>query len=261
MKAMLRRLAMEPPFRIVARALLPHLRPDIDTRSLWELSPRPHYLLGILQAARQARAQNLSRIAVMEFGVASGRGLLVMQDEAEAVERATGVTIDVYGFDMGAAGLPEFIGDYRDHPDAWRAGDFAMDEEKLRLLLKPRTSLILGNVSETVPAFFKTDTRAHIGFVAIDVDLYLLARDALGIFTAEGSRMLWNTPLYFDDIEFAFNHRWAGELLAINEFNERNEGIKIDRWYGIRADRPFPERGMYEDVCCARSCGHLEGAA
>ena len=40
-------------------------------------------------------------------------------------------------------------------------------------------------------------------------------------------------PMYFDDVKRIFNHRFAGELLAIDEFNAMNENVKIDRWRGI----------------------------
>jgi hypothetical protein len=49
-------------------------------------------------------------------------------------------------------------------------------------------------------------------------------------------------PLYFDDIDSIFNHRFAGELLAIDEFNARQGDVRIDRWRGVRRGRPFPER-------------------
>ena len=93
------------------------------TRALWDLSKRPAYLVGVLAAAEQALAQGVSAISVIEFGVAGGEGLIALQNEAAAVESETGVEIKVYGFDMGPHGLPRFIGDYRDHPDAWQAGD------------------------------------------------------------------------------------------------------------------------------------------
>jgi hypothetical protein len=35
---------------------------------------------------------------------------------------------------------------------------------------------------------------------------------------------------------------YAGERLAIHEFNEANESIKIDRWFGIDVWRPFMEQ-------------------
>ncbi len=63
--------------------------------------------------------------------------------------------------------------------------------------------------------------------------------------------MLWHVPLYFDDIEFLFNHKFAGELLAIDEFNEQSRRVKIDKWYGVRLGRPFPERPFLEKLYVA----------
>jgi hypothetical protein len=55
--------------------------------------------------------------------------------------------------------------------------------------------------------------------------------------------------MYFDDIDLQFTHKFAGELLAIDEFNASNPFLRIDRWRGIDKQRPFPEaawlRRMY----------------
>ena len=246
---LLTRLAMEPPFRLLFKALLMRLRVSVKVRALWDISRRPPYLLGMLTAAEQALEQRVSEIAVIEFGVAGGTGLITLQSEAEAVERETGVGIKVYGFDMG--GLPALIGDYRDHPDVWRPGDYPMDEGALRSRLTNRTTLVLGNVGETVPDFFKNFQPPPIGFVAFDMDLYSSTRDALKIFTLPDKRMLWHVPLYFDDIGHLFDHRYAGELLAIDEFSEKNNRVKIDRWYEVRVGRPFPDQSFLEKLYVA----------
>lgn len=247
----LARLGMEPPFRVLVRALLKQLNVSTKTRALWELSKRPAYLLGVHTAAEQALKQEVSEISVIELGVAGGDGLVTLQSEAEAVERETGIGIKVYGFDAGPQGLPAFIGDYRDHPDAWQPGDFPMDESALRFLLTNRTTLILGNVRDTIPRFFKDFQPPPVGFVSFDLDLYSSTREALQIFCVPDKRMLWHVPLYFDDIEFLSNHKFAGELLAIDEFNEESSQVKIDRWYGVRIGRPFPERHFLEKLYVA----------
>jgi hypothetical protein len=245
------RLGAEPPLRIFVRALLKRMPVSVRTRALWEVSRRPAYLLGIAAAARQAIKQRVPEISVIEFGVAGGDGLVALQEDAAAAEKEFGVGIRVYGFDIGNAGLPSFIGDYRDHPDAWRTGDFSMDEDALRSRLADRTHLILGNVRNTVPEFFASFEAPPIGFVSFDLDLYSSTRDALRILALPDTRMLWHVPLYFDDIDFLFNHRFAGELLAIDEFNRLNEEVKIDRWYGVRAGRPFPERPFLDKLYVA----------
>jgi len=112
------KVAMEPPFRMILKALYTLLPVSLETRALWDISPRPNYLVGVLQAAKEARAFKVPEISVIEFGVAGGTGLLTLEREAAAVEKETGVSIKVHGFDNGSAGLPEFIGDYCDHPDA-----------------------------------------------------------------------------------------------------------------------------------------------
>lgn len=247
----LTRLGMEPPFRILVRALLNRLNVSAKTRAVWELSKRPAYLLGVLTAAEQALKQRAPEISVIEFGVAGGDGLVALQSEAEAVERETGVRIKVYGFDAGSQGLPAFIGDYRDHPDAWLRGDYPMDEAALRSRLADRTTLILGKVGDTLPGFFRDFQPPPVGFVSFDLDLYSSTREALQIFSVPDKKMLRRVPLYFDDIEFIFNHRFAGELLAVEEFNEESSQVKIDKWYGVKIGRPFPERPFLDKLYVA----------
>ena len=82
-----------------------------------------------------------------------------------------------------------------------------MDEVKLRARLAPRTTLVMGNVADTVERFFEEYRPPPLGFVSVDVDLYSSSRDALRIFTTAGSSMLWHVPVYCDDIDFIFNHR------------------------------------------------------
>ena len=215
----LKKLAMEPPIRLFVRAFLKRLPVSSTTRALWDISDRPPYLAGVHYAARRALEERVGEIAVLEFGAAGGNGLLVLEREAAAVEEELGVQIRVYGFDNGPAGLPAFIGDHRDHPDKWKPGDFPMDEALLRSRLGRRTTLVLGNVAETVPRFFEDPGVPPVGFIAFDLDLYSSTSHALRILSQLGRRTLDHVPLYFDDTEHSISHRFAGELLAIDEFN------------------------------------------
>ncbi len=237
--SMLQRLAAEPPFRLFAKHTLALLPCSVETRAKWDVSERPNYLVGTLFAAGRARAQQIREISVIEFGVAGGSGLLTLQAEAEAVERATGVAIRVYGFDAGPGGLPSFCGDYRDHPDMWRPGDYPMDVDALRAKLAPRTSLILGDIRDTIERFHDEYEPSPIGFVSMDVDLYSSSAAALRVL--ELCPILRQVAIYFDDIDQTPCHQWAGELLAIDEFNQRHPHLKIDRWRGLRNGRPFHE--------------------
>jgi hypothetical protein len=91
----LSKLIREPPFRLFFKALYGVLPVSIETRALWDISPRPYpqYLNGVLLAAQQANRQKVDEISVVEFGVAGGNGLIALQEEAAEVERATGVHI------------------------------------------------------------------------------------------------------------------------------------------------------------------------
>lgn len=255
----LTRLSMESPFRFFTRLLLKRLPVSTSTRDQWCLSKRPGYLTGLLSAAGIARLEGVSEIIAIEFGVAGGQGLLTLQEEAEAVERATGVRIKVFGFDTGG-GLPEFTGDHRDHPDYWKPGDFPLDETSLRGKLLPRTRLVLGEVKKTVPEFIERIQDAPIGFVSFDLDLYSSTTHALNVFSHPKKSMLKKVPLYFDDVmETLVSHRFAGELLAIDEFNERNATVKIDVWRGLKVGRPFPECTYFDCMYLAHDLEAIGG--
>jgi len=198
-----------------------------------------------------AKRDGQPEITVIEFGVASGRGIVVMERYACAVEQSTGTKISVIGFDSGV-GLPPFIGDYRDHPDLWKPGDYRFDISVVEAQIdQSRTRTIVGDVRETVPAFLQSGDFAPIGFASFDLDIYSSTIAALQILKDERRRILRHTPLYFDDIDFIVNNRWAGELLAIDEFNQKCEDVKIDKWYGIHTDKPFPEAHFWNKMMVA----------
>ena len=239
------RIAFEPPFRRLAKEVLKVLRVRLTLRALWDISERPQYLLGLMKAADQAKTQGITSLSAIEFGVAAGYGLLILQREARAVTLETGIDIKVFGFDTGS-GLPSLIGDYRDHPDVWRSGDYPMNVKELRAKLDERSVLVLGDIKETVPRFFSKYAPPPVGFIAVDLDLYSSTIEALNIFVAQGKNMLWHVPMYFDDVDMFYTHRRGGELLAIREFNESSKGIFIDPWRGIKNIRPFPEAPYLE---------------
>ena len=245
----LSRLLEEPPFRLASYFFVKHFAKSIRVVERWGAVSRPHYLAGVLAAADQAVREGVKEISVFEFGVAGGNGLLALQACADAVERETGVKIQVFGFDTGA-GLPDPCKDYRDHPDQWRAGDYRMDVQALQKRLMKRNSLVLGNVRDTVPVF-AAEGHPPVGFVSCDVDLYSSSRDVLQILSHPRQKKLQRVFLYFDDVDFTFNHRFAGELLAIQEFNQSNDLIKIDRWRGIRKGRVFSEEPWLDSMFVA----------
>ena len=127
---------------------------------------------------------------------------------------------------------------------------------KLQRRLKPRTSLVLGRIAAHLPQFVGSGP-PPTGFIACDVDLYSSTKRRARLLTLPGRRMLRRVPMYFDDIDFIFNHRFAGELLAIEEFNKENPLIKIDRWRGVRKDRVFVEQSWLDRMYVAHDLGAI----
>src|SRR5687767_14259572 len=95
------------------------------TRVKWDVVVRQHNACSILQVADAAKGVGIKTVSVIEFGVATGAGLINMARIAGEVTRVTGVEFKLYGFDTGK-GMPP-ARDYRDHPDMYAHGDFAMD--------------------------------------------------------------------------------------------------------------------------------------
>jgi hypothetical protein len=194
---------------------------------------RPYYAYGLYQAAMEAKALGVSRISAIEFGVAGGHGLIIMERLAEQVERITGVMIDIYGFDI-KIGLPSPT-DYRDLPYIWQKGFFKMDISALRRNIKNSTTLVLGDVKKTVPVFVKKEI-SPIGFIAFDLDFYSSTKDALNIFEMPDKKMLPRIYCYFDDIvgtDEEIMCEYVGELLAIKEFNEHHKDRKLAKIHGM----------------------------
>src|SRR5262245_18585238 len=76
---------------------------------------RPHYGYCMYEAARLASVLGHRKVSAIEFGVASGNGLLNMEAHANAIEKEIAdVTFEVYGFDL-ETGLPHST-DCRDAP-------------------------------------------------------------------------------------------------------------------------------------------------
>jgi hypothetical protein len=234
-------IVTEPPLRDVIWMLVFLLPVPIRWKAHWGATRMAQYLVGVLAAADEARREGVDAISVIEFGVAAGEGLRSLEKHAEAVERATGVKIAVYGFDTGH-GLPALTGDYRDHPDIWRPGDYPMAYASLAETLTSRTKLVLGDVKSTVPLFVAEGAAPAIGFISFDLDLYSSTREALKVLSLPGRRTLNRVFLYFDDINNYWSHSYAGERLAIREFNDANESMKIDRWFDVDMWRPFASR-------------------
>ena len=75
---------------------------------------RPYYAYGVVQAARLAKKLDIKEIAVIEFGVGGGDGLIELESLQEQITGQFDVALRVFGFDLGY-GLPA-PKDFRDCP-------------------------------------------------------------------------------------------------------------------------------------------------
>jgi hypothetical protein len=205
-------------------------------------SLRPQYAWAAVVAAAQARALGHADVALLEFGVAGGSGLLALQEIAAEVSRRIGVRAHVYGFDTGS-GLPE-VRDPRDLPQVYKRGDFCVDLGALGPRLDRDTQLILGNLSESLEKA-ALSLQAPVGFVSFDVDLYSSTRDGLGLFR-NGMPLQCCLPrvvCYFDDIMGITFADITGERLAIAEYNqEHHPNRSISPVYGLRYQLGWPHK-------------------
>lgn len=200
---------------------------------------RSYHTWGILNAAHLAKALGISRISVIEFGVAGGKGLVSMEVAAGRIEKLLGVGIDIYGFDTGH-GLPK-PQDYRDCPNLWQEHAFPMDVQKLKACLK-KAQLVLGLIEDTVPRFLES-LPAPVGFVSFDVDYYSSTVQAMKVLEAGYDRLLPRVHCYLDDILCFTHSEFTGELLAVTEFNAKHPMRKIAPIYGLRHFLP-PDRAL-----------------
>lgn len=204
----------------------------------FDLVLKHQYAYSILKAADLAKAQGLKKVSILEFGVASGAGLLNMAKLAAHATAATGVEFRIYGFDSGT-GMPP-ARDYRDHPDQYQSGDFPMRRDLLEPQLPANTKLVIGEVADTVPAFLKSLPHDEpIGFVALDLDYYYSTKDAMRVFEGAAEQYLPLGVVYCDDISLEVHNSYCGELLAIREFNDEQPLRKLEHHRFFENSRIF----------------------
>ena len=183
---------------------------------------RMNYAKMLYAGAIQAKNLGYKAISAIEFGVASGDGLLAMQFHAREISRLIGIEIQVYGFDTGK-GLPDFDVNYLDMPFQWKQGLFEMDFSDLEKKLE-KAKLVIGNMEDTLPSFFDAYNPAPIGVIAVDVDLYTSTLPILSML--ENGKTECFAPriyAYFDDIFGGYE--CLGQNAAIKAFNEKNKGV------------------------------------
>jgi len=235
------------PLHLNLISLFVYLFGSYRMKVYFDLVIRRNAAFGLLHAADHAAALGIDKITALEFGVASGQGLINMGRIGEAVTQVTGVAIDVVGFDTGT-GLPP-PRDYRDHPEHYQTGDFPpIDRQKLQDLLPANTRLIYGEIADTVSDFISQLDNV-VGYVAIDVDYYWSAADCLALFTdPEPTKYLPTTTVWVDDVVEESNNPWCGELLAINEFNAAHAMRKIAPFRLLRNERIFKRARWIDQI-------------
>jgi hypothetical protein len=208
-------------------------------RVAYDLVLRHCHAFALLQAADRAKSYGISAISVIEFGVAAGGGLMNLSILAQTVTSLTGVDIQIFGFDTGN-GMPAHR-DYRDHPDFYREGDFPTDLAALKAVLPANGHIIIGELGVTVPEFVKNTLteQSPLGYIAVDVDYYSSTVEALKVFDGRPQFYLPMVSVYLDDIDFEGHNPFAGELLAVNEFNEQHQFRKICRYEFLECTRIF----------------------
>lgn len=212
------------------------------SRSHYDGVDYPQYAYGVLMTCLQAKALGFDRATVLEFGVASGNGLLALAHAGAEIGRELGVEVTAVGFDTGI-GLPA-SGDLRDLTYWYSHGDYKMDVAALGARLAGRNAeLVLGNVAETLPQFLAGfGDRGPIGFCSLDVDYYTSTRDALQVLTGGPSSRLPRILCYFDDIhvgDLAYVTPRMGQLAAITEFNQLHPETELAKVTSVRHNRPI----------------------
>ncbi|MBR0875132.1 hypothetical protein JQ633_32565 [Bradyrhizobium tropiciagri] len=191
----------------------------------YDVMPRHASAYSILAAADHAKSYGIKRLALLEFGVAAGAGLMNMCWIAERVTKETGVEFDIIGFDSGE-GMPP-PRDYRDHPEHYFTGDYPpIDKAALLKALPPNAKIYYGPIEQTLKQAEREIT-STIGFISIDVDYFFSTEQSLEVLTWQPERYLPAVPMYFDDVAYIDHNRFCGELLAIDAFNDTHDLRKI----------------------------------
>jgi hypothetical protein len=216
---------------------------NIVTKIKYDLVPRQPYAFGLGEAFRVASEQSSSlgieRIVIVEFGVASGAGLLNLVKISEKLSRYYNLQVLVVGFDSGE-GMPHPV-DYRDHPEKYLDGDFPPHDRKLLDETLPSNAVVIyGPIAECVGKLDGMLTDGDfISFISIDVDYWSSTNDCLKIFDNMSLKFLPSLPMYFDDVNNIDHHPYAGELLSIQEYNDRSSDKKIVKMNQLRNWRLF----------------------
>lgn len=201
---------------------------------------RKHFAYSLMVVSEEATRMGLDRLSVIEFGVWKGNGLKNLASLASLVHDCTGVAFDVYGFDTGQ-GMPPAV-DWRDHPELWQAGQMKMpDYEALQKTMPDHCTLVIGPIEETIEGFCATrmSPDSPLAFISFDMDYYSSTMQSLKVMENPADHYLPVMPIWVDDSYIHFmQSRYAGEALALREFNTSHELRKFEHKQIRPNDRP-----------------------
>ena len=198
---------------------------------------RPHYESILLESTKEAKKLGYREISVLELGVAGGNGIISLENYKKKIEKLTGVKINIFGFDYGE-GLPTSNNQF-DLPFLWSDGDYKVNKEKLKK--KTNSKIFFGNIDKTFQSFIETNP-VKISAIFFDFDYYTSTKSFLNQIPKNKNFFSPRVYCYFDDV-FSINHHineHNGELLAIKEFNNENDEIKIGKSLANLSDFKFP---------------------
>lgn len=95
-------------------------------------------------------------------------------------------------------------------------------------------------MKDQLKEYFTSDP-PPIAFISFDLDLYSSTTNALALFDASYQYFLPRVLCYFDDIledkSIPMYNNYAGERLAIHEFNSRHHNKKLAPLHGLLETR------------------------
>lgn len=182
--------------------------------------PRPHYGLGMLLAAKQAKELGYKKIKILELGCWNFEGLIDIENYSNDIGSILDIDIEIFGFTL-KDGLPNYKENKYDRLYRWGSGDYKFNKDANFKKLK-KSKIYFGDVKKTIKKFFKDNIKSFpnspIGFVCFDLDYYTSTKNGLNLFKLNPVNYLPRTNIYFDDHSFgSFDE---GESRAIKEFNK-----------------------------------------
>lgn len=227
----LRVLCYEKPLRVAFTKFL----------SLKFSSFRPHYESLIYETSKNAIKLGFNEINVIELGVAGGNGIKSILKYKRKIEKILNIKINIIGFDTGT-GLPN--SDLKeDLPYFWKQGDYK--NINLKDLENEDSSITIyeGNISSTIDKYI-SENKAKIGLIFFDLDLYSSTKLFLDKIPqlSQKKLLLPRVFCYFDDLfvaDYTLNDV-NGEPLAIKEFNDQFQKIKLGKTFDHITDFKFP---------------------